>query len=140
MALWQASLLTAHGGSRGRVRASEGIDPAVPDENPPQLKWVSRRQKARTKLWLWKVGFSRNFCSLRAKSISSSGHLVPEKSCPAIVLPQGYFRAVLPRIFMLSNLAERVWKVTGRLCVYDRYFPGWRDVAYALEPQFANLG
>lgn len=36
------------------------------------------------------------------------------------------------------NPTERVWKLTRRLCVHNRYFPELDDVALAVETEFAN--
>jgi transposase len=36
------------------------------------------------------------------------------------------------------NPAERIWKLTRRLCVHNRYFPSLTDVALAVEPEFVN--
>jgi hypothetical protein len=36
------------------------------------------------------------------------------------------------------NPTERVWKLTRRLCVHNRYFPELGDVARAVETEFAN--
>jgi len=36
------------------------------------------------------------------------------------------------------NPTERVWKLTRRLCVHNRYFTGLSDVALAVETEFAN--
>lgn len=34
------------------------------------------------------------------------------------------------------NPAERIWKLTRRLCIHNRYFPKLSDVANLVEPQF----
>jgi DDE superfamily endonuclease len=36
------------------------------------------------------------------------------------------------------NPIERVWKLTRRLCVHNRYFPELGDVVHAVENEFAN--
>jgi len=36
------------------------------------------------------------------------------------------------------NPTERVWKLTRRLCVHNRYFPSLGDVAVAVETEFVN--
>lgn len=36
------------------------------------------------------------------------------------------------------NPAERVWKLTRRLCVHNRYFPSLSELALAVENEFAN--
>jgi transposase len=36
------------------------------------------------------------------------------------------------------NPSERVWKLTRRLCLHNRYFPLLDDVALAVETEFAN--
>jgi transposase len=36
------------------------------------------------------------------------------------------------------NPTERVWKLTRRLCVHNRYFPDLSDVALAVETEFTN--
>ena len=36
------------------------------------------------------------------------------------------------------NPTERVWKLTRRLCVHNRYFPSLSDIALAVETEFAN--
>jgi transposase len=36
------------------------------------------------------------------------------------------------------NPTERVWKLTRRLCVHNRYFPDLSDVALAVETAFTN--
>ncbi|MGA3325875.1 MAG: IS630 family transposase [Terriglobia bacterium] len=36
------------------------------------------------------------------------------------------------------NPTERVWKLTRRLCVHNRYFASLGDVALAVETEFAN--
>jgi transposase len=36
------------------------------------------------------------------------------------------------------NPTERVWKLTRRLCLHNRYFPSLNDVTLAIEAEFAN--
>ena len=36
------------------------------------------------------------------------------------------------------NPTERVWKLTRRLCLHNRYFPQLDDVVLAAETEFAN--
>ncbi len=36
------------------------------------------------------------------------------------------------------NPSERVWKLTRRLCLHNRYFPQLDDVTAAVETEFAN--
>ena len=36
------------------------------------------------------------------------------------------------------NPTERIWKLTRRLCVHNRYFPSLGDVALAVETEFVN--
>jgi transposase len=36
------------------------------------------------------------------------------------------------------NPSERVWKLTRRLCLHNRYFPLLDEVAFAVETEFAN--
>ena len=36
------------------------------------------------------------------------------------------------------NPSERIWKLTRRRCLHDRYFPQLEDVILAVETEFAN--
>jgi transposase len=44
----------------------------------------------------------------------------------------------LPAYSPELNPIERLWKLTRRLCVHNRYFPTWEDLALIVESQFAN--
>lgn len=39
-----------------------------------------------------------------------------------------------------SNPIERVWKLTRRLCLHNRYFPLLQDVTTTVETEFAGWG
>jgi transposase len=36
------------------------------------------------------------------------------------------------------NAAERIWKLTRRLCIHNRYFRSLAEVAVAVQAEFAN--
>ena len=44
----------------------------------------------------------------------------------------------LPAYSPELNPSERIWKLTRRLCLHNRYFPKLDDVALAVETEFAN--
>jgi transposase len=56
-------------------------------------------------------------------------------------LHQDHFELLfLPPYSPELNPAERVWKLTRRLCLHNRYFPTLSHVAAAAEKQFASWG
>ena len=50
----------------------------------------------------------------------------------------GFTLDFLPPYSPELNPSERVWKLTRRLCLHNRYFPQLDEVALAVETEFAN--